>query len=78
MAHKTDKMELKEKVNQERFTEVLRQVLDAAQNGQDTELMVNGETCTIPGDAFSKAKLEVEYEIDKGEYELEFSMKWRD
>ena len=77
MAQHLKDMELKEKVNREQFIQLMRQWMEAAQGKREFDVMVKGQSCKIPADAMEKAKLEVEYEIDDGEYELQFTMKWR-
>lgn len=78
MAQPLKDMELKEKVSQDSFLQVIRQWKEAIENKRDVTITVKDQQCTIPADAISKAKLEVEYEIDAGEYEFQLTMKWRD
>jgi hypothetical protein len=70
-------MELKEKLDRKQFTNLLRDWLEAMEGDDDLEVSVNGEVQFIPAEAFSKGWYRVEYEIDKGEYELELTLKWR-
>ncbi len=70
--------ELKERLDPERFIAMMRQVTDALSNRQSVELKVDGQSCEIPVDTVLDGKLEVEYEYEDGEYELEFTMKWRE
>lgn len=73
----TQDMEVKEIVDKQRFVGLLRDFLTAAERGQDCHVVVKGEKFYIPGHAFDKGRLEVEYEIDEGEHEFELTLKWR-
>jgi amphi-Trp domain-containing protein len=70
-------MELKETVDRSRFIDLLRNIQTSLEGGQEFEVMVDNQTYTIPADVADRCKFRVEYEIDKGEYELELTMKWR-
>ena len=73
----TQEMELKEKVDSKRFTELLTQVCDAIGGNRDFQVTVQGEEHTVPARAFAEGNYRVEYEIEKGEGELEFTLKWK-
>jgi hypothetical protein len=70
-------IELKEKLGLDQFTQMMRQCLEAIEGDEDMTLTVAGRPCNIPAGFAQKAKLEVEYELKKGEYELEFTIKYR-
>ena len=70
-------IELKETVERQRFLEILHQWVQAIERKQDFEVRVKGETHRIPADAIERGRLQVEYEIDNGEYEFELTLKWR-
>jgi amphi-Trp domain-containing protein len=76
MAHEVKDIEVKEKMSPDQFKQMLRQWVEALDNNQEFTVSLKGHEYTVPGGAINHAKLEVEYEIDKGEYELEFTMKW--
>jgi amphi-Trp domain-containing protein len=70
-------IEVKEKLTPERFKELVRNCAQALENNQEFDVTVAGQTFHIPSEAWTQAnKLEVEYEIDEGEYELQLTMKW--
>lgn len=73
----TEKMELKELCTKEQFVKTLRKWADAIDKRQEMKVVVRGKENTIPPGVADQAKLEVEYEINKGEYEFEMTMKWR-
>jgi amphi-Trp domain-containing protein len=70
-------MELKETLDRNRFLEMLQGWTRAIEQNQDFEVRVNGQSHTIPADAIDRGRLRVEYEIDRGEYEFELTLKWR-
>lgn len=72
------KYEQKQMIESSQVQDVLRKWLSALEQNQDLEVTVNGKNCTIPKEAFQKAKVKLEYEIKNGEYEFELEMKWRD
>ncbi len=77
MAKQKD-IELKQKVSRDEFLQYLRQVQEGIEGSREFTVNVAGRDCTIPADAFDKGKLEIEYEIDEGEYELELTAKWKE
>jgi len=70
-------LELKETIDRSRFVELLRGLQTAIEGSQEFEVVVDGQTYTIPADVAERSRFRVEYEIDKGEYEFELTMKWR-
>jgi hypothetical protein len=70
-------MELKETLDRNRFLEMLQGWTRAIEQNQDFEVRVNGQSHIIPADAIDRGRLRVEYEIDRGEYEFELTLKWR-
>jgi amphi-Trp domain-containing protein len=73
---KVHDIELKETVDKAQFVKIMRQWLDALESNEEVELNIKGQECLIPANVANNAKLKVEYEISKGEYELELTMKW--
>jgi amphi-Trp domain-containing protein len=70
-------LEEKEVIDQAHFVNLLRGLQLAIERGQDFEITVGGNRHVIPADAAERSRFRVEYEIDKGEYEFELTMKWR-
>lgn len=70
-------IEVKERLGKDVFLRMLHQWAEGLESNQAFDVTVKGQSFTIPADAASKARLEVEYEIDEGEFELQFTMKWR-
>ncbi len=73
-----EKFELKELIQPDQVKLILREWLAALEEGRDLEVMIKGENCRIPKEALSFGRTKAEYEIKKGEYELELELKWRD
>jgi hypothetical protein len=73
----TQDIELKEIYDRNRFLSLLQQWTQAIERQQAFDIQVNGQRFTIPADAVDRGRLRVEYEIDKGEYEFELTLKWR-
>ncbi len=69
-------IELKERLDPSLFKEFIRRWADALERQEDMTVVIHGEQCHIPYEAFATAKLEAEYEIEDGEYEFELKMKW--
>jgi hypothetical protein len=74
---KDNDLELKENCDKRQFVEVMREWLQAIDRNQDFEVKVKGQLCRIPAEALEKGRFRLEYEIDKGEYEFELTLKWR-
>lgn len=70
-------IEMKETYDRNRFLELLQGWAQSIEKDRDFEVMVDGQMYTIPADAINRGRLRVEYEIDKGEYEFELTLKWR-
>jgi hypothetical protein len=77
MARETQDIELKEHVDRKRFLGLLNEFLKASEGNSNFSLEVKGRQCGVPASAFANANFRVEYEIDEGEHELEFTMKWQ-
>lgn len=71
------KYELKEFIGADQFKGLLRDWLNAMENDEDLVVNVKGKDCKIPKEAFESGKFRSEFEIDKGEYEFELQLKWR-
>ncbi len=70
-------MELKQYLKPDQFLTILRQTVNALENNREFQVTVNDRQFTIPAGVLQKArKLRVEYEVDEGEHELEFTLKW--
>lgn len=74
---KENDLELKESCDKRQFVDLMREWLQAIDRNQDFEVKVKGQLCRIPADAMEKGRFRIEYEIDKGEYEFELTLKWR-
>jgi predicted PolB exonuclease-like 3'-5' exonuclease len=72
------KLEKKEYLDRETFTEMVRNFLTALENDKDLQVEVKGENYQVPRSAFENGKFRSEYEVKKGEYEYELTLKWRD
>lgn len=70
-------IELKEKCSRDQFLQFLRNWVEALEGNHDMRVTVKGQNVTIPAEAPSKGRMEVEYEIEEGEYEFQLTMKWR-
>jgi amphi-Trp domain-containing protein len=75
--HTVQDLEQKEVIDQAAFVELLRGLQLAIERNQEFEVTVAGQHHVIPADVASRSRFRVEYEIDKGEYEFELTMKWR-
>lgn len=74
----SDKFELKEFAETNQVKAILREWLAALEENRDLEVTIKGQTCRVPKEALLRGKTKAEYEIKKGEYELELELKWRD
>ena len=72
-----EKFELKEYIQADQVKVILREWLSALEEDRDLQLTIKGESCRIPKEALTMGKTKAEYEIKKGEYELELELKWR-
>ncbi|HXH32735.1 MAG TPA: hypothetical protein VNJ01_18190 [Bacteriovoracaceae bacterium] len=72
-----EKFELKEYIKPDQVKVILREWLNALEEDRDLEVTIKGENCRIPKEALLVGKTKAEYEIKKGEYELELELKWR-
>lgn len=70
-------IELKEHCDRSHFIDLLKRLLQSMEGGREMDVEIKGRSCRIPAEAFEKGNFRVEYEIDKGEYEFELTMKWR-
>lgn len=70
-------LEVKEKLDRQTLCRILRDWADALDEGREFAVKVQGTDYTIPADACERGKMDIEYEIDGGEYELQATMKWR-
>lgn len=77
MAQEARKMEVKERFSPEQFKQILQQWAEAASRDQDFAITLRGNSFSIPASALSHGRLEIEYEINKGEHEFEMSVTWR-
>lgn len=75
---KEGKIERKEYVDRIAFTEMLRDFLEALENDEDLQVEVKGENYTVPRTAFENGRFRSEYEVKKGEFEYELTLKWRE
>lgn len=73
-----NKIEKKAFIDQTRFVDLLSRITTSIDNQQPVELGINGQACRIPSDIGERGKFRVEYEYENGEYELEFTLKWRE
>lgn len=73
---KAKDIELKEKLTPQAFKTLLHQWVEALDNNADLEFVVRNQRCVLPAEAISEGKLQVEYEIDEGQYEVELKVKW--
>lgn len=77
---KTEKMperfKYKETINPQKLAEILRQWADALETNEDLHLSISNQEVNISKDTFQLARIEAEYELKNGEYELEIEMKW--
>ena len=71
------KYELKEFIGADQFKGLLKEWLEAMDEGEDLVVNVKGQECKIPKEAFVTGKFRSEFEIDKGEYEFELQLKWK-
>jgi amphi-Trp domain-containing protein len=71
-------IEQKELLDRQRFVEMLREWVNALERNEDFNVSVAGNQYTIPANAVDIGRCRVEYEIDKGEYEFELTVKWRE
>lgn len=70
------KYELKEFIGADQVKGLLKDWLNAMENGEDLVINVKGKDCKIPKEAFLSGKFRSEFEINKGEYEFELQLKW--
>ncbi len=70
-------LEQKEHLDRQRFTALLQGWAKALERGEDFQVSVAGKPYTIPAHALDIGRSRVEYEIDKGEYEFQLTLKWR-
>lgn len=75
--HGIQDLEQKEVIDRDQFVKLLRGLQLAIERNQEFEVTVNGQPHVIPADVAERSRFRVEYEIDKGEYEFELTMKWR-
>lgn len=75
---KEGKYERKEYLDRIAFTEMVRDFLTALENDEDLQVEVKGENYKVPRSAFENGKFRSEYEVKKGEYEYELTLKWRE
>lgn len=69
---------VKERFGQAQFMEQLRQILNGFEGNRDFTVNINDRECGIPADVLSKAKLDIEYEKEKGKIELEIKIEWEE
>ena len=55
------------------FAETLRRAADAVEKGESFRIQVLNKRFTVP----ANAELSIEHEVEDGESELEFQMKWK-
>lgn len=72
------KYERKEYLDRKAFTEMVRNFLTALERDEDLEVGVKGQNYKVPRSAFQNGKFRSEYEVKKGEYEFELTLKWRE
>ena len=77
-AGKEGKYERKEYLDRQKFTEMVRNFLTALESDQDLQVEVKGENYKVPRSAFESGRFRSEYEVKKGEYEFELTLKWRE
>lgn len=70
--------EFKERIEPEQVKAFLREWLNALEENRDLEVTIKGEKCRVPKEALVRGRTEAEYELKKGEYELELELKWRE
>lgn len=55
------------------FAETLRRAADAVEKGESFRIQVVNKRFTVP----AKAELSIEHEVEDGDCELEFQMRWK-
>ena len=56
------------------FVEKLRRLADSIESGENFRIMIDNEAIYVP----DRAKFNIEHEIEDGEHEIEFQIKWED
>lgn len=77
MAQQAHEVEVKQILDRQQLTQLLHQWLDSLEAERDFKVVINNETYVVPTDAPIIGETEVEYEIDKGEFEFQLTLKWR-
>jgi len=67
-------VEIETTVNREQFVTALRRCADAIEGNRDLQLTLDGHTLNLR----PQGKMEIKYEHEHGEHELEFEVKWRE
>jgi amphi-Trp domain-containing protein len=75
--HAIQDLEQKETIDRNEFLNLLRNLQHALENHKPLEITLGGHHYFLPEDVGERSRFRVEYEIERGEYEFELTMKWR-
>lgn len=70
-------MEVKQRVNKQKFLKIMRQLTEQLENDQEVSLTIDGQACTLPPGTLDNATLDIDYDSDERKTELEITIEVR-